>query len=174
MAERLYRICTGVSIIVVQFEHRVLSFFCLLHIRFWMHDFVSPDLFFSPLGAGGAGALPRRMRPVYSRVRCLPHPRVGFPPQRGPSTCLGRLPSTHSCTAEKANTPPSLHRTLWEISTRPLSIACQALAALESRSATVASIFSPPARIPSSPTRPTRSNSIKRRSCVRRNRQTNP
>ena len=80
MAERLYRICTGVSIIVVQFEHRVLSFFCLLHIRFWMHDFVSPDLFFSPLGAGGAGAKPRRVRPAYSRTLCLPSTEVDKPP----------------------------------------------------------------------------------------------
>ena len=34
-----------------------------------------PELhFFSPLGAGGAGATPRRMRTAYSRTRCLPHP----------------------------------------------------------------------------------------------------
>jgi len=32
----------------------------------------------SPLqGAGGAGALPRRVRTAYSRTRCLPHLRVG-------------------------------------------------------------------------------------------------
>ena len=30
--------------------------------------------FFSPLGAGGAGTTPRRMRAAYSRTRCLPHP----------------------------------------------------------------------------------------------------
>ena len=86
MAERLYRICTGVSIIVVQFEHRVLSFFCLLHIRFWMHDFVSPDLFFSPLGAGGAGAKPRRVRPAYSQTLCLPYPEVGRPALHPPKS----------------------------------------------------------------------------------------
>ena len=31
--------------------------------------------FFSPLGAGGAGAAPRRVRAAYSRTRCLPHPK---------------------------------------------------------------------------------------------------
>ena len=31
--------------------------------------------FFSPLGAGGAGATPRRVRAAYSRTRCLPHPK---------------------------------------------------------------------------------------------------
>ena len=31
--------------------------------------------FFSPSGAGGAGAMPRRMRTAYSRMRCLPHPK---------------------------------------------------------------------------------------------------
>ena len=54
--------------------------FCLLHIRFWVHDFVSPVLFFSPLGARGAKALPRRVRPAYSRTLCLPYPQVGKPP----------------------------------------------------------------------------------------------
>ena len=31
--------------------------------------------FFSPLGAGGAGATLRRVRAAYSRTRCLPHPK---------------------------------------------------------------------------------------------------
>ena len=30
--------------------------------------------FYTPLGAGGAGATPRRVRTAYSRTRCLPHP----------------------------------------------------------------------------------------------------
>ena len=31
--------------------------------------------FHTPLGAGGAGAPPRRVRTAYSQTRCLPHPR---------------------------------------------------------------------------------------------------
>ncbi len=31
--------------------------------------------FFSPSGAGGAGATLRRVRAAYSRTRCLPHPK---------------------------------------------------------------------------------------------------
>ena len=31
--------------------------------------------FFSPLGAGGTGGTPRRVRAAYSRTRCLPHPK---------------------------------------------------------------------------------------------------
>ncbi len=41
--------------------------------------------FFSPSGAGGAGATPRRVRAAYSRTRCLPHQKGGLPPQRGVS-----------------------------------------------------------------------------------------
>ena len=139
-----------------------------------LHSFLlSPP---APLTRKGYAASAERQSRWRLRSRWAPAgtPGCGFPPQRGPSACLGRLPSTHSLAAEKANTPPSLRRTLWKISTRPLSLARHALAASESRSATVASIFSPPAKIPSSPTRPTRSSSIKRRSCVRRKRQTNP
>lgn len=50
------------------------------------------------------------MRPAYSRVRCLPHPKVGFPPQRGLSATFERGAVIYSCAVEKAHTLPSLRR----------------------------------------------------------------
>ena len=51
--------------------------------------------FFSPLGAGGAGATLRRVRAAYSRTRCLPHQKGGLPPQRGVSALPARtVPTT--------------------------------------------------------------------------------
>ena len=41
--------------------------------------------FFSPLGVGGAGATPRRVRAAYSRTRCLPYPKGWASAQQGVS-----------------------------------------------------------------------------------------
>ena len=45
--------------------------FTVTQILMWC--FLSKLHFHTPLGAGGAGALPRRVRTAYSRTRCLPH-----------------------------------------------------------------------------------------------------
>ena len=45
--------------------------------------FLCIKLLSPPWGLGGAGALPRRVRPAYSRTLCLPHRRVGTLPLRG-------------------------------------------------------------------------------------------
>ncbi len=84
--------------------------------------------FFSPLGAGGAGATLRRVRAAYSRTRCLPHPtrwasapRPNFTPKPFPPTAPARsnrrtpavstpLRRNQCCPKPGNNSPPFIQR----------------------------------------------------------------
>ena len=67
--------------------------------------------FLSPLQGQEVWGRAPKLQPAYSRMLCLPHPKVGFPPSRGLSARLREFPSTRSCATEKAYTSPSLRRT---------------------------------------------------------------
>ncbi len=92
--------------------------------------------FFSPLGAGGAGAMPRRMRTAYSRMRCLPHPK-GWASTPSERFCVALTPlhprhfSVHIAPVRTAGRCGSPHPKGW--ASTPSERFCVALTPLHPR-----------------------------------------